>query len=60
MTWNDMEVLPISIPHLGEIAKLPFHHRDPFDRLLVVQSQVEQVPLVSADAVLDGYGINRI
>ncbi len=41
-------------------AVLPNHHRDPLDRLLVAQAQVEGVPLVSADVTLDSYGITRI
>jgi PIN domain nuclease of toxin-antitoxin system len=36
------------------------HHKDPFDRLLVAQANVEQIPLVSADTQLDAYGITRI
>lgn len=42
------------------ISSLPSHHRDPFDRLLIAQSLVEQVPLISADVVFDRYSINRI
>lgn len=36
------------------------HHRDPFDRLLVVQAMVERLPLISADAVFDGYAVSRL
>jgi PIN domain nuclease of toxin-antitoxin system len=36
------------------------HHRDPFDRLRVAQSIIEKIPLVSADAILDQYGISRL
>ncbi|AFY62382.1 type II toxin-antitoxin system VapC family toxin [Synechococcus sp. PCC 6312] len=57
---NEMDILPIAIPHLNAISTLPSQHRDPFDRLLITQSLVEQVPLVSADVVFDLYGINRI
>jgi PIN domain nuclease of toxin-antitoxin system len=39
---------------------LPFHHRDPFDRLLVAQALVEGIPIVSKDAALDAYGITRL
>lgn len=39
---------------------MPFHHKDPFDRLLVAQALVEGIPLVSADAVFDLYGVERI
>ena len=40
--------------------RLPPHHKDPFDRLLVAQAMIEKLPLVSADAILDPYGIHRI
>ena len=56
----DLVVLPITLDHAERQAGLPWHHRDPFDRLLVAQAQVEGVPLVSADAVLDPYGITRL
>jgi PIN domain nuclease of toxin-antitoxin system len=39
---------------------LPFHHRDPFDRLLVAQCLVETIPLVSADSVFDQYVVTRL
>lgn len=57
---NDFSILPISIRHTARIIDLPFHHRDPFDRLIVAQSLVEAMPLVSADATLSAYGIERI
>src|SRR5437764_238371 len=44
---NDLTLLPIASGHLGLVAALPFHHRDPFDRLLVAQALFEQVPLLS-------------
>ncbi len=53
-------VLPITLEYADALVRLPNHHRDPFDRLLVAQAQVEGVPLVSADALLDPYGITRI
>jgi PIN domain nuclease of toxin-antitoxin system len=65
--WMDMAiadlslvVLPITLDHAERQAILPWHHRDPFDRLIVAQAQVEGVPLVSTDAKLDIYGITRI
>ncbi|HXE55804.1 MAG TPA: type II toxin-antitoxin system VapC family toxin [Tepidisphaeraceae bacterium] len=57
---NDFDVLPIDIAHTGALLTLPFHHKDPFDRLLVAQAIVEKIPLVSADAVLDAYPIIRV
>ncbi len=57
---NAIDVLPITIRHAAVVAKLPHHHRDPFDRMLVGQAIVEQVPIVSADAQLDRYEVRRI
>jgi PIN domain nuclease of toxin-antitoxin system len=56
---NRLSILPISIAHAAVVASLPFHHRDPFDRLLVAQSLSENVPLVSSDPVVDAYGVIR-
>ncbi|CAA9435852.1 MAG: hypothetical protein AVDCRST_MAG64-3817 [uncultured Phycisphaerae bacterium] len=42
------------------VAHLPHHHKDPFDRLLVAQCLLEDVPIISADAGLDAYGVRRI
>ena len=42
------------------LTTLPFHHRDPFDRLLVAQAMVEDIPLFSNDAALEAYPIERI
>ena len=56
----DLELLPITLDHAERQASLPWHHRDPFDRLIVAQAQMEGVPLVSGDPKLDAYGINRI
>ncbi|MBC8868168.1 MAG: type II toxin-antitoxin system VapC family toxin [Planctomycetes bacterium] len=53
-------VLPITVEYADAQAGLPFHHRDPFDRLLAAQARVENVSLVSADAIFDQYGVNRI
>lgn len=55
-----MTVLPITVEYTDVQVNLPRHHGDPFDRLLVAQSQVENIHLVSADPVFDQYGINRL
>ncbi len=57
---NSINVLDISVEHLKTVCKLPFHHRDPFDRLIVAQSVVENLPIISTDAVLDRYSVNRL
>ena len=56
---NDIVLLPVDLPHIIKVSTLPYHHRDPFDRMLAAQSLVEQLPLVSVDAVFDGYGVTR-
>ena len=55
---NRFTVLPITLPHALRVHALPDHHRDPFDRLLVAQAQVEAVPLLSRDAQLMGYDVD--
>jgi PIN domain nuclease of toxin-antitoxin system len=57
---NAIELLPIEISHLAVITRLPMHHRDPFDRLLIAQAITEQVPIVSVDNKFDTYGIKRL
>lgn len=56
---NDILLLPIEVAHLGVVETLPFHHKDPFDRLLAAQSLSENLPMISIDAVLDLYGVQR-
>ncbi len=57
---NGFEILPIQTSHLAEVARLPFHHRDPFDRLLIAPSRAENIPLLSADTAFDAYDIGRL
>lgn len=57
---NDLTILPITVAHASVIADLPFHHRDPFDRLLVAQALAESIPIVCADVALDTYGPKRL
>jgi PIN domain nuclease of toxin-antitoxin system len=49
--------LPISAEHAWRVRGLPAHHSDPFDRLLVAQSLVERMPVVSADARFEAYRV---
>lgn len=58
--YSELITLPISIKHAAIVATLPFHHRDPFDRMLVAQAIVEDIPIVSADPILDSYNVARI
>lgn len=55
-----MVSLPVHLGHALRVALLPHHHRDPFDRLLVAQSQIEGLPLMTADAAIAAYDIEVI
>ncbi len=54
------KVLLILPGHTASLITMPFHHKDPFDRLLVAQALVEQIPIVGNDSVFDTYGVTRI
>lgn len=57
---NGFELLSVKVEHASIVSSLPFHHRDPFDRLLVAQSTHENLTLVSVDQIFDEYGITRL
>ena len=57
---NNFAILQIAVSHTAVLTTLPLHHRDPFDRLLVAQAMVEDIPLVSGDPALDAYPIIRL
>lgn len=57
---NSIELLDISVSHLTGLIELPFHHRDPFDRLLIAQAKVEGIAIVGGDSVFDAYGVKRV
>ena len=52
--------LPITFRHAERVAGLPAHHRDPFDRLLIAQAEVEGLTLVTRDPVFGQYAVERI
>jgi len=53
-------VLPVTVEYADRQSLLPPHHKDPFDRLMIAQALVERIPIASADAVFDPYGVTRI
>ena len=57
---NRFTLLNISAEHTFRIVRMPLHHRDPFDRMLIVQSKIEGMPLISVDALFDLYEVNRV
>jgi PIN domain nuclease of toxin-antitoxin system len=52
--------LPFTLRHAEELQRLPFHHRDPFDRILMAQARVEGATIVSHDRDLEPYGVPMI
>ena len=53
-------MLPLEFRHMQVVSSLSFHHRDPFDRLLVAQADVEGMTLLSRDPAFDACGVRRI
>ena len=52
--------LDISIRHAQRAGRLPGAHRDPFDRMLIAQAQLEDLTLVSNEGLFDSYGVSRL
>ena len=52
-------ILPVDPMHTARVIGLPFHHKDPFDRLLVAQALTGGIPIISNDPALDAYKITR-
>ena len=57
---NNFKILPIEIAHFKQVMLLPFHHGDPFDRLLIAQGMVEQLTIVGQDKIFDTYKAKRL
>ena len=60
ITGNDFVIIPIAISHAAALTRLPFFHRDPFDRLILAQALVERVPVISIDEAFDASGVERL
>ncbi len=60
MLRTSFEWLPMTDEHFAALADLPFHHRDPFDRLIAAQANIESMPVVSGDSEFDRYGVRRL
>ncbi len=56
----DFEAMPISALHARQVEALPAHHRDPFDRLLIGQSLIERMPIITSDSKFARYGVEVI
>jgi PIN domain nuclease of toxin-antitoxin system len=57
---NSFSLLPIEFAHVARVARLPFYHRDPFDRLLAAQGLIDDLTVVSADPIFQRYGVKRL
>jgi PIN domain nuclease of toxin-antitoxin system len=60
MKTNSIHWLPVEMSHCAELINLPFHHRYPFDRMLIAQTLSEKMQLLSCDKRLSDYGIIRV
>lgn len=60
LAQNGIALLEIQPKHLVVVSQLPYHHRDPFDRLVISQAIAEQLPIVSCDTLFDAYPITRL
>ena len=56
----DLTILPIEIPHVLKSATLPWHHRDPFDRILIAQAMLADVPILSGDKRIAQYPVRVV
>lgn len=52
------DLLPVTARHANRVGTLPMHHRDPFDRLLIAQADVDGLTLVTADNEMEDYGVD--
>ncbi len=57
---NRIQILSIELDEIEVISQMLLHHKDPFDRLLVAQSIVHGMPIISSDPKFDPYGVNRV
>jgi len=60
LAHNRIQVVPITLAHLGIVSQLALHHRDPFDRLIIAQAIAETLPVISIDQKFDLYPVKRI
>ena len=57
---NGFRIVPLDVRHANFLVALPFHHRDPFDRMIIAQAIVDGMLIVSNDPALDAYPIKRL
>jgi PIN domain nuclease of toxin-antitoxin system len=57
---SELEQLPVTVAHAEAVGRLPPHHRDPFDRMLIAQAGVEDLTVVTGDPVFAQYEVTRL
>ena len=57
---NEIALLGITPDHVSRIVSMPFYHRDPFDRLLIAQAQVEGIQIIGCDPAFAAYAVNLL
>jgi len=57
---NNFTLLNIELRHAAKVEKMPFHHRDPFDRLLLAQAMIEKLTIITADSAFASYGVKLL
>ncbi len=57
---EDIEILPISLEHTLQVSTMPFHHRDPFDRIIIAQSQIQNLSVMTGDKDFASYGVKLL
>jgi PIN domain nuclease of toxin-antitoxin system len=60
MAENAVQSLPIEASHAFQVFHLPLHHRDPFDRMIIAQSQLERLPIITSDPLISRYKVQTI
>ena len=60
LSTNDIKVLPIDIGTLSLVTNLQFHHRDPFDRLIIAQAILEKMPIIGKDSEFARYPVDLV
>lgn len=55
-----LEIVPLAIRHIEQVGSLPFHHHDPFDRMLIAQAQCERMTLISSDRHFAKYQVDLL
>lgn len=60
ITENGFRLLSIDLRHAAKVEALPFHHRDPFDRLLIAQAITEKLTIVTVDSLFSSYGVKLL